>query len=65
MLYSLFETFKRHKVKPIEWLTYFFVNISDHKINAIHEHLPQNYAALIKKMTGARGDTFNLSIKKF
>lgn len=49
MLYSLFATCKLHHVNPIEWLTYVFENINDHKINAIHQLLPQNYAALIAK----------------
>jgi transposase len=49
MLYSLFATCKLHNVNPIEWLTYVFENINDHKINAIEELLPQNYAALINK----------------
>jgi len=49
MLYSLFATCKLHNVNPIEWLTYVFENINDHKINAVHELLPQNYAALIEK----------------
>ena len=49
MLYSLFATCKLHNVNPIEWLTYVFENINDHKINAIHQLLPQNYAALIAK----------------
>ena len=49
MLYSLFATCKLHQVNPIEWLTYFFENINDHKINAIEELLPQNYAALLSK----------------
>jgi transposase len=48
MLYSLFATCKLHNVNPIEWLTYVFENINDHKINNIEELLPQNYAALIK-----------------
>jgi transposase len=46
MLYSLFATCKLHNVNPIEWLTYVFDNINDHKINAIEQLLPQNYAAL-------------------
>ena len=49
MLYSLFATCKLHHVNPIEWLTYVFENINDHKINAINQLLPQNYAALIAK----------------
>ena len=49
MLYSLFATCKLHQVNPIEWLTYVFENINDHKINAIEELLPQNYAALLCK----------------
>ena len=49
MLYSLFATCKLHNVNPIEWLTYVFENINDHKINAIEELLPQNYAQLLKK----------------
>lgn len=49
MLYSLFATCKLHKVNPIEWLTYVFENINDHKINAIEQLLPQNYTALLKK----------------
>ena len=49
MLYSLFATCKLHQVNPIEWLTYFFENINDHKINAIEQLLPQNYAALLSK----------------
>ncbi|CAN5801778.1 IS66-like element ISBf10 family transposase [soil metagenome] len=48
MLYSLFATCKLHNVNPIEWLTYVFENINDHKINNIEQLLPQNYAALIK-----------------
>jgi transposase len=46
MLYSLFATCKLHNVNPIQWLTYVFENINDHKINAIEQLLPQNYAAL-------------------
>ncbi|MCY7290709.1 MAG: IS66 family transposase [Ferruginibacter sp.] len=46
-LYSLFATCKLHGVNPIEWLTYVFENIHHHKINAIEQLLPQNYAALI------------------
>ena len=49
MLYSLFATCKLHNVNPVEWLTYVFENINDHKINAIEDLLPQNYAALVKK----------------
>ena len=49
MLYSLFATCKLHTVNPIQWLTYVFENINDHKINAIEELLPQNYAALLNK----------------
>ena len=49
MLYSLFATCKLHHVNPIEWLTYVFENINDHKINEIYQLLPQNYAALIPK----------------
>lgn len=49
MLYSLFATCKLHNVNPIEWLTYVFENINDHKINAIEQLLPQNYAALLSK----------------
>ena len=49
MLYSLFATCKLNQVNPIEWLTYIFENINDHKINAIEEMLPQNYAALLNK----------------
>ena len=49
MLYSLFATCKLHHVNPIEWLTCFFENINDHKINTIEELLPQNYAALLTK----------------
>jgi transposase len=47
MLYSLFATCKLHNVNPIEWLTSVFKNINDHKINAIEELLPQNYAVLL------------------
>ena len=47
MLYSLFATCKLHQVNPIQWLTYVFKNINDHKINAIDQLLPQNYAALL------------------
>ena len=49
MLYSLFATCKLHQVNPIEWLTYFFENINNHKINAIEQLLPQNYTALLHK----------------
>jgi hypothetical protein len=49
MLYSLFATCKLHNVNPIEWLTYVFENINDHKINATEQLLPQNYAALMNK----------------
>ena len=49
MLYSLFATCKLHNVNPIEWLTYVFENINEHKINAIEDLLPQNYAALLEK----------------
>ena len=49
MLYSLFATCKLHHVNPIEWLTYVFENINDHKINTIEELLPQNYAALLSR----------------
>ena len=49
MLYSLFATCKLHGVNPIQWLTYVFENINDHKINAVQELLPQNYAALLAK----------------
>lgn len=49
MLYSLFATCKLHNVNPIEWLTYVFENINNHKINAIEQLLPQNYAALLSK----------------
>jgi len=48
MLYSLFATCKLHNVNPIQWLTYVFENINQHKINAIDQLLPQNYAALVK-----------------
>ena len=47
VLYSLFATCKLHHVNPIEWLTYVFKNINSHKINAIVQLLPQNYATLI------------------
>ncbi len=49
MLYSLFATCKLHNINPIDWLTYVFENINDHKINAIEELLPQNYAAILAK----------------
>ncbi len=49
MLYSLFATCKLHNVNPIQWLTYVFENINDHKINTIDQLLPQNYAALLSK----------------
>ena len=49
MLYSLFDTCKLHNINPIEWLTYVFENVNDHKINPVHELLLQNYAALIEK----------------
>jgi transposase len=56
MLYSLFATplwrgmlCKLHNVNPIQWLTYVFENINDHKINEIEKLLPQNYEALLKK----------------
>lgn len=49
MLYSLFVTCKLHNVNPIQWLTYVFKNINDHKVNKIEKLLPQNYAALITK----------------
>ena len=49
MLYSLFATCKLHNVNPIEWLTYVFENINDHKINKIEKLLPQNYEALLIK----------------
>ena len=49
MLYSLFATCKLHNVNPIEWLTYVFENINDHKINEIEDLLPQNYAARLNK----------------
>ena len=49
MLYSLFATCKLHNVNPIQWLTCVFENINDHKINAIEELLPQNYAGLLAK----------------
>ena len=49
MLYSLFATCKLHNVNPIEWLTYIFENINDHKINAIEDLLPQNYATILIK----------------
>ena len=48
MPYSLFATCKLHNVNPIQWLTYVFENINQHKINAIDQLLPQNYAALVK-----------------
>ena len=47
MLYSLFASCKLHNVNPIQWLTYVFENINQHKINAIHQLLPQNYSALV------------------
>lgn len=47
MLYSLFTTCKLHLVNPVEWLTYVFENINDHKIKNIEALLPQNYAALV------------------
>ncbi len=49
MLYSLFATCKLHNINPVDWLTYVFENINDHKINAIEELLPQNYAARLTK----------------
>ena len=49
MLYSLFATCKLHNVNPVQWLTYVFENINDHKINHIEQLLPQNYAALLNK----------------
>ena len=49
MHYSLFATCKLHGVNPIQWLTYVFENINDHKINAIEELFPQNYAASLTK----------------
>lgn len=49
MLYSLFATCKLHNVNPIEWLTYVFENINNHKINAIEQLLPQHYSEMIKK----------------
>lgn len=47
MLYSLFATCKLHEVNPVEWLTYVFENINEHKINNIEALLPQNYKALV------------------
>ncbi len=47
MLYSLFATCKLHNVNPIQWFTYVFENINDHKIKDIEQLLPQNYAALL------------------
>ena len=49
MLYSLFATCKLHNVNPIQWLTYVFENINDHKINAIEQLLPQYYSEMIKE----------------
>lgn len=49
ILYSLFATCKLHDVNPIEWLTYIFDHINEHKIKDIENLLPQNYKALIKK----------------
>lgn len=49
ILYSLFATCKLHNVNPVHWLTYVFENINDHKINAIEQLLPQNYATLLNK----------------
>ncbi len=49
MLYSLFATCKLHNINPIQWLTYVFENINEHKINNIKELLPQNYAALLSE----------------
>lgn len=49
MLYSLFATCKLHNVNPIQWLTYVFENINDHKIKDIEQLLPQNYDELLKK----------------
>ena len=49
MLYSLFATCKLHNVNPIQWLTYVFENINNHKINAIEQLLPQHYSEMIKE----------------
>ena len=49
MLCSLFATCKLHNGNPTEWVTYVFENVNDHKINAIEQLLPQNYAALVDK----------------
>jgi transposase len=49
MMDSLFVTCKLHKVNPIQWLSYVFENIIDHRINAIEQLLPQHYSELIKE----------------
>ena len=49
MLYSLFATCKLHNINPIQWLTYVFENINDHKINAIEQLLPQHFNTLMKE----------------
>ena len=49
MQFSLFAICKLYHVNTIQWLSYVFENINDHKINAIEELLPQHYSEMIKK----------------
>ena len=49
MLYSLFANRKLLGINPIQWLTYVFENMNDHKMNAVNELVPQNYTASLAK----------------
>lgn len=42
MFYSFFACCKLNNINPQKWLTYVLENISEHKVNKLHELLPNN-----------------------
>lgn len=42
MFYSFFACCKLNNIDPQKWLTYVLENIADHKVNKLHELLPNN-----------------------
>jgi len=42
LFYSFFETYKKNNVNPYDWLNRVLEVIPTHKVNRLHELLPQN-----------------------
>ena len=45
MFYSFFACCKHNNIDPQKWLTYVLENIAEHKVNKLHELLPNNIEA--------------------